>query len=200
MWALILLIALGWGVWLARDNVAAIISGLQPSSQTRPAPTSTLPFARPTVSPVEDPTPTPTSTSASVAGFDGWIDSHPVFGVSPEAAAQAKAVARDVCYSLEDGFGSFGMVLLMLVAGAQPPPGLDSRQVEELILEFMGRAIAAHCPQHSDAFDVWRAEGAGFYDGLLPDRRPDFDAEDAEKTMQRLEQRLEDEFGFRIGE
>ena len=33
MWALILVVALGWGVWLARDNVATIISGLQPSSQ-----------------------------------------------------------------------------------------------------------------------------------------------------------------------
>ena len=60
MWAIILLVALGWGVWLARDNIATVISGLQPSSQTRPAPTSTLPFVRPTVSPVEDPTPTPT--------------------------------------------------------------------------------------------------------------------------------------------
>ena len=65
MWALILVVALGGGVWLARDNVATIISGLLTSSRTRPAPTSTLPFARPAVSPVEDPTPTPTSTSAS---------------------------------------------------------------------------------------------------------------------------------------
>ena len=47
MWVLVLVVALGWGVWLARDNVATIIAGLQPSSQTRPAPTSTLPFARP---------------------------------------------------------------------------------------------------------------------------------------------------------
>ena len=65
MWALILLIALGSGVWLARDNVATIISSSQPSSQTRPAPTSTLPFAPPTVSPVADPPLTPTSAPAS---------------------------------------------------------------------------------------------------------------------------------------
>ena len=65
MWALILVVALGGGVWLARDNVATIISGLLTSSRTRPAPTSTLPFARPAVSPVEDATPTPTSASAS---------------------------------------------------------------------------------------------------------------------------------------
>ena len=65
MWTLILLVALGGGVWLARDNVATIISGLQTTSPTRLAPTSTLPVARPSVSPVEDPTPTPTSTLAS---------------------------------------------------------------------------------------------------------------------------------------
>ena len=66
-WVIILLIALGlgWGAWSSRDNAATIISGSQPSSQTRPAPTSTLPSARPTVSPEEDPTPTPTSTPAS---------------------------------------------------------------------------------------------------------------------------------------
>ena len=65
MWAIILLVALGWGVWLARDSIATVISGLQFSSQTPSTPTPTLPFVRPTVSPVEDPTPTPTSTSAS---------------------------------------------------------------------------------------------------------------------------------------
>ena len=69
MWALILVVALGGGVWLARDNVATIISGLQPSSQTRPATTSTLPFARPAVSPVEDPDPTPTPTSTSASRY-----------------------------------------------------------------------------------------------------------------------------------
>ena len=138
----------------------------------------------------------------TVDGFDEWIDDHPVFGVTPESAAQAKAVARDVCYSLEDGFGSFGMVLFMLMAGAQPPPGLDSRQVEELILEFMGQAIAEHCPQHTDGFDAWVAGGAepDFYDGLLPDGRPGFDVEDAEETMRRLEKQLEEDFGFRFGE
>ena len=65
IWALILIVALGGGVWLARDNVATIISDLQPSSQARPAPTSTLPFPRPTVSPAEDSTPTSTSNAAS---------------------------------------------------------------------------------------------------------------------------------------
>ena len=65
MWVIILLVALGWGVWSARDNVAPIISSLQPSSQAQPASTSTPLFAPPTVSPEEDPTPTPTSTSAS---------------------------------------------------------------------------------------------------------------------------------------
>lgn len=66
-WVLILLVALGlgWGVWLARDNDAPIVSGSETSTQTRPAPTSTLPSAPPTVTPVEDPTPTPTSTPAS---------------------------------------------------------------------------------------------------------------------------------------
>jgi len=84
MWALILLMALGWGVWVARDDIATVISGLQPSSQTPsastptlpsvrptdspaedPTPTPTLPFVRPTDSPAEDPTPTPASNSAS---------------------------------------------------------------------------------------------------------------------------------------
>lgn len=65
MWVIILLVALGWGVWSARDNVAPIISNLQPSSQAPPAPTSTLPFARPTVSPAEDAAPTPTPASVS---------------------------------------------------------------------------------------------------------------------------------------
>ncbi|MDE0368713.1 MAG: hypothetical protein OXI84_01085 [bacterium] len=84
MWVVILLVALGWGVWSERDNVAAIIPGFQISSQTQPVPTSTfifarptvspagdptptstLPFSRPTVSPVEDPTPAPASASVS---------------------------------------------------------------------------------------------------------------------------------------
>ncbi|MDE0137136.1 MAG: hypothetical protein OXQ26_00990 [bacterium] len=65
MWAVILLVALGWGVWSERDNVAAIIPGFQLSSPAPPVPTSTFIFARPTVSPVEDPTPTPTAASVS---------------------------------------------------------------------------------------------------------------------------------------
>ena len=69
MGVLVLLAALGWGIWSVRDNLATFISGLQPSTQARPAPTSTLPFARPAVPPVEDPTPTPTSTSTSASQY-----------------------------------------------------------------------------------------------------------------------------------
>jgi len=64
MWVVILLVALGWGVWSERDIVAAIIPGFQLSSPAPPVPTSTFIFARPTVTPTGDPTPTSTLSFA----------------------------------------------------------------------------------------------------------------------------------------
>lgn len=97
------------------------------------------------------------------AGLDAWIEADPVLGATPEAAAQARAVARDVCYSLEDGMGNlgsdlgFGWVEMILIAGAQPPPGWDSRMIEEYIRTFMGYAVGAYCPEYTAAYEAWIA-------------------------------------------
>ena len=63
LWVLVILAALGVGAWLARDNIALIISDLQ-TSTTSPAPTTAPSRSRtvaipPTATPTVTPTPTP---------------------------------------------------------------------------------------------------------------------------------------------